>query len=551
MIRKLFICITLCFTFCFTSTIKAQNTVGTTFITEDVFEAYTLISIHTKAFLLDNCGQVINEWNSQYPPGNAVYLLPNGNLLRAGRLDDESSNITFGGQGGIIELFNWDGDLIWSYTYSSNQFRQHHDVFPMPNGNVLILAATSITDTQAIAAGRDPSTLLETRLYGEQIIEVEPVGATQGNIVWEWNIIDHLIQDFDNTKDNFGDVAMSPEKLDINFLNGGNGSPNWLHFNSIQYDENLDQIVASARNLSEIYVIDHSTSIAESASSTGGIYGKGGDFLYRWGNPQSYRQGTEADRILYGQHYPHYIEEGLTDAGKLIVFNNGNGRTPLFSDVLIFNPPTSSPGVYDYTPGSAYGPSTADYTYSDQSVTPSEFYSGIVSSAQRLPNGNTLICEGRSGEVFEIDNNDNIVWEYINPMSNNNGTVSTQGNPPPGTNILFRAIKYAPNFSAFTGRDLTPSAPLELNPDLSPCNSLSIAELDVSQIKVYPNPASNYINVTSTITIDKIELYSILGKKVHETANANTIDISNLNSGIYFVQFYSGNRNITKKIIKE
>ncbi|MFK7780906.1 aryl-sulfate sulfotransferase [Psychroserpens sp.] len=539
----------LCFTILIFSFIEGQNTVGTISITEDAFDAYTLISIHKKSFLLNNCGEVVNEWISNYPPGNAVYLLPNGNLLRAGRVTDNSSNITFGGQGGAIELFNWDGDLIWSYLYNSNNFRQHHDIFPMPNGNVLILAVTTMTETEAIDAGRDPNNLSETRLYNERIFEVEPVGTNQANVVWEWNVKDHLIQDFDTAKDNFGNVAMSPGKLDINFLNGGSGAANWLHFNSIQYNEDLDQIVISSRNLSEIYIIDHSTTISESASSTGGVYGKGGDFLYRWGNPIAYRQGTSSDQILFGQHYPHFIEEGLIDAGKLLIFNNGNGRFPEFSEVNIVNPPTTSPGVYEYTPNTAFGPIVAEYTYSDLSSTPSEFNSPIVSSAQRLQNGNLLICEGNSGEVFEIDSNENEVWRYVNPLSNANGSITTQGNSP-SNNILFRAIKYAPDYSAFIGRDLTPGAPIELNPDLTPCENLSINDFEITDLKLFPNPTLNYLTIASSNTIDKIEFHSILGQKVYETNSSVSIDISNFDAGVYFVKIHSGNKSISRKIIK-
>ncbi|WP_460218260.1 aryl-sulfate sulfotransferase [Psychroserpens sp. MEBiC05023] len=530
---------------------RAQNNVGTISITDDVFDAYTLISIHTKAYLLSNCGEVINEWNSAYIPGNAVYLLPNGNLLRAGRLEDGSSNIIFGGGGGIVELFDWDGNLLWSYTYSSNEFRQHHDVFPMPNGNVLILAATVLTEDEAVQAGRNPTLLSQTRLYNEQIIEVEPVGTDQGNIVWEWNVKDHLVQDFDVMKDNFGSVALSPQKLDINFLNGGNGGSNWLHFNSIQYDNTLDQIVISCRNLSEIYIIDHSTTTAEAAGNSGGIYGKGGDFLYRWGNPQAYKHGSESDRKLYGQHYPHFIADGLIDAGRIMIFNNGIGRTPQYSEAMIINPPTSSPGVYTYESNTAFGPTSVDYSYSDQSEDPSDFYSAIVSSAQRLPNGNTLICDGDQGEVFEIDSNENIVWEYVNPVDNLSGAVSNQGGDLPNNNILFRAIKYPKDYAAFTGRDLTPGLPLEGNPDITACQNLSIDEYLVSDIDIFPNPSSNYINISTTTPIDKVVLYSMLGHQVLETTNLNSIDISALQSGLYFVQIQFGNQQISKKIIKQ
>ncbi|MEM9679324.1 MAG: aryl-sulfate sulfotransferase [Bacteroidota bacterium] len=531
--------------------IQAQNTVGTISITEDAYDAFTLFTVNTKVYLINNCGEVINEWNSNYLPGNAVYLLPNGNILRAGRLNDGSSNIGFGGQGGIVELFDWDDNLLWSYTYSSNQFRQHHDVFPMPNGNVLILAATVVSDTDAIQAGRNPAFLPDNELYNEQILEVQPVGATGGNIVWEWNAIDHLIQDFDNTKNNFGVVADNPQKIDVNYLNGFSGGNNWLHINSMQYDAERDQIVLSSRNLSELWIIDHSTTTAQAATGAGGTYGRGGDLLYRWGNPEAYDQGTPVNRQLFGQHYPYIIPSGLPNAGKIIAFNNGFGRTPLFSEVDIIDPPISSPGVYTYTPGTPYGPATTDFTYSDLSTDPSEFYSAIVSSAQQLSNGNILVCEGRDGVFFEIDpsNSNAIVWKYINPVSNADGSQYEQTNPPPINNLTFRAVKYGMDYPAFDGRDLTPGLPLEINPDLTPCNNLSIDDFEISSLNIYPNPVNDFVTIDSTSPLDRIEVYNMLGAKVNET-NSSTVDFREMNPGIYFLRVHSNSQSISKKIIK-
>ena len=65
----------------------------------------------------------------------------------------------------------------------------------------------------------------------------------------------------------------------------------------------LDQIVLSNHNLSEIWIIDHSTTTLEAASHSGGNSGKGGDLLYRWGNPQAYDQGTGADQLLNHQQH--------------------------------------------------------------------------------------------------------------------------------------------------------------------------------------------------------------------------------------------------------
>ncbi|APY08992.1 hypothetical protein BWZ20_12100 [Winogradskyella sp. J14-2] len=527
--------------------IVAQNTVGTTFISDGVYDGYTLFTVSNNSYLINNCGEVINQWISTFPPGNSVYLLENGNLLRAGRTS--STDITFGGQGGVVELYDWDGTLIWQYFYDTPTMRQHHDVYPMPNGNVLILAATVMDNSEAIQAGRNPMLLTETDLYNEQIIEVTPIGFSSANIVWEWNIKDHLIQDFDATKDNFGDVGLSPNKLDINFLNGGSGGSNWLHINSIQYNEERDQIIMSSRNLSEIWIIDHSTTTAEAASDTGGNYGRGGDLLYRWGNPEAYRQGTPADRTLFGQHTPYFIPVGFPNERKIILYNNGIDRAPFYSQVDIISPPENTLGVYDYTPNTAYLPSTTDYTYDEFTSGNSDFFSPIVSSAQQLPNGNILICEGNQGYVFEINSNEEKVWEYINPVNSNTGNISTQGDPPPNANLTFRAEKYPTDYPAFNGRDLTPSNPIELNPDLTPCNNLSTLEFEINSVVIYPNPTSNIIQIESINEIDKIELYHILGRRI-SVSTQSKIDLSQQSSGIYILKIHSGSKSITRKIVK-
>src|SRR5690606_25749469 len=186
MIRKLLTIITLLF---FIITVKSQNTVGVITNTSDTFDGFTLFTSHTETYLINNCGEVINQWTSNFPPGNAVYLLENGNILRTG--DTISTDITLGDQGGVIELFAWYGDLLWQYFYDTPQFRQHHDIYPMPNGNVLILAAKVMNNLEAILSGRNPDLLPQGVLYSEQIVEVEPIGFNQANIVWEWDIKNH------------------------------------------------------------------------------------------------------------------------------------------------------------------------------------------------------------------------------------------------------------------------------------------------------------------------------------------------------------------------
>ena len=115
----------------------------------------------------------------------------------------------------FIEKIDWNGNVIWTYFISDATNWQHHDVKALPNGNILVIAWESKTNTQAIAKGRNPL-LVPTTLWSEQILEIQPTGATGGNVVWEWHLWDHLIQDFDNTKSNFGTVNQHPELINVN-----------------------------------------------------------------------------------------------------------------------------------------------------------------------------------------------------------------------------------------------------------------------------------------------------------------------------------------------
>ncbi|WP_412984033.1 aryl-sulfate sulfotransferase [Pontimicrobium sp. IMCC45349] len=525
----------------------SQNTVGIIDNQEGTYGGYTLITKNLNTYLINNCGEIINQWTSDFNPGNAVYLLENGNLLRACKT--ENTGINFGGVGGRIELRSWDNDLLWEYNYSTPEERQHHDIYPMPNGNILMLAVSVLSNEEAIQAGRNPSNLTQSTLYNEHILELEPIGTNSANIVWEWHIKDHLIQDFDINKDNYGIVENNPQLLDINYLGGSNGNSNWLHINSLQYDESLDQIVLSSRLMSEIYIIDHSTTTEEAASNNGGIYGKGGDFLYRWGNPEVYKRGDENDKKLFGQHYPYVIPPGYPNEGKIILFNNGLNRSPSFSEVYILNPPQDIPGFYNYEIGTTYGPETPDYIYQDPED-PTNFFSHFLSGAQMLPNGNILVCVGSQGYLFEINSENQKVWKYISPVGSD--SILSQGDDPLGSgNTLFRATKYGYNYPAFDGRDLTPELPIENNPDLSQCDILNIDDFELNMASIYPNPVKDKLNVKSNQEVQKLEIYNLLGKLVLENSNSNSLDMGHLTPNLYLLKIHSNNTITTKKIIKQ
>ena len=202
--------------------------------------------------------------------------------------------------------------------------------------------------------------------------------------------------------------------LDLNFPAEIPDKGDWLHCNSIDYNPALDQLVISCRNFDEIWVIDHSTTTAEAASHGGGNSGKGGDILYRWGNPMAYGRGTSADRQFFQQHDTTWIPDGLPGAGNLLVFNNGNIRpTGAWSSVDELVPPVDAQGNYSLLPGAAFEPSGPTWSWFDSP--PTAFFAPGLSGAQRLRNGNTLITKGPFGELLEVDSVGNVVWDWINP----------------------------------------------------------------------------------------------------------------------------------------
>lgn len=201
----------------------------------------------------------------------------------------------------------------------TDEYMLHHDIEVLSNGNVLLVAWELISDEEAIASGRDPALLPDNELWSLKIVEVEPTGQTTGDVVWEWRAWDHLIQDFDADQENHGVVADHAELIDLNYfdVNRPNTVPvaDWLHTNSIDYNAELDQIAVSVRHFSELWVIDHSTTVEEAASHDGGSSGMGGDLLYRWRNPQSYDAGDAEDQQLFLQHDVRWIDADLPGAG--------------------------------------------------------------------------------------------------------------------------------------------------------------------------------------------------------------------------------------------
>jgi hypothetical protein len=446
----------------------------------------------TTTYLIDEIGRMVHSWPSNFNPGNSAYLLEGGDILRAARIPGNPPLVA-GGVGGRVERIAWDGTLLWNFEYSSAQVQHHHDVEPLPNGNLLLVAWELKSVAEATAAGRDPALLPDNQLWPDHIIEVEPTGNSGGTIVWQWHAWDHLVQEIDPALPNFGVVADHPEKIDINYF-GTTAGADWLHVNSIDYNAELDQIMLSVPTFAEVWIIDHSTTTAEAASNSGGLRGHGGDLLYRWGNPRTYQAGTTTDQMLFFQHCAEWIDPGLPGAGNVIVFNNGVNRPGgNASSTDEFIPPIDSGGNYVLNPGNAFGPSALQWTY--MAPVPTDLYGRILGGVQRLPNGNTLLCEGAHGNFIEVTESGSEVWHYVNPVGPGgpyNQGASIPTSPVAGDNTVFRAQRYSSTSPQLSGRDLTPAGPVENYPVLGDFDSSgNIATLDFNCFaSVFTGPCS-------------------------------------------------------------
>ena len=385
-------------------------------INSEVFNGFTLytpMGNNPVTYLINNNNAMIRSWPLPAPVSSISYLLPDSSLLVPLRGATNSWPMQ-GPMGGRLMRFDWNGNVLWDYTYLTSEYIPHHDIEPLPNGNVLVICHERKTQAEAIAAGR---TNINGEMWPDKIVEIEPTGPNNGVVVWEWHMWDHLIQDQNPSADNYGVIADHPELLDINIGNVGGGGPgggnngDWNHLNCVSYNAERDEIVLSSRHMNEFYVIDHSTTTEEAAGHSGGNSGKGGDILYRWGNPQNYDRGNSQSQQLVAQHGVNWINPGFPGAGNFILFNNG-GNNSNTSYVYEIVPPLDENGDYVINDNQPFGPSAPIWSYSGG------FHSPMQSGAFRLPNGNTFVTSAQFGHVFEVEMNGTVVWEYNHPEGN-------------------------------------------------------------------------------------------------------------------------------------
>ena len=447
-----------------------------------VSPGYVLFSpiLSTTVFLVDNEGRVVHTWENPRP-GLSHYLLPNGHLLRGAR-DTSYLDVKVGGTSGFLQEIDWDGNVVWEWRLADDTRVLHHDIEPLPNGNLLALAWERKTREEAIAAGRRPKATPEQGLLVDYVMEIEPVRPDGARIVWEWHVWDHLVQDHDPSRPHYGEPAEHPGRLDVNADTApavdaeelaqlqalGYVDPratpedlraDYLHVNAVDHHPGLDQMALSVPEVGEVWIVDHSTTTAQAAGRRGGRAGRGGEILYRWGNPAAYGRGDGSPKRLFYQHDVRWIPEGQGRSGNLTLFNNGRERPEgPWSSVDEIRPPRQPGGTYALEDGKPFGPPELAWTWK----LPAQRFAPFISGAERQPNGNTLACAGTDGVLLEADADGTIVWEYRNPFS---GDLRLADGSPLGPGIdklpfaVFRASRIPPDHPGLAGRTLAPLDP--------------------------------------------------------------------------------------------
>jgi hypothetical protein len=448
---------------------------------DKAFNGYTLFAAHGRSYLIDMEGQLINQW----PIGTNPRFLRNGHLLDA--MQDDPSAFK-----GFQEL-DWNGNVVWKFEENRPDYAPHHDFVRLFNKKLnapttMYIAGKTITREQAIAIGVDPASAPSEggeaksgrlakggKTMVDAIVEVD----MGGNVVWEWCFFDHLVQNLDPAKPNYvKSIADAPGRLNMH-LPGKGMRGDWLHCNSMDYNPDLDQVVINSVQ-GEFYVIDHNTTTEEAK-------GPKGDFLYRFGDPARYEQGdppsvnenwtkgSSGHKQIGGAHDIHWIPAGLPGAGNFLVFNNGQYLFEQTAQSYIYeidgfrkadgsrsatyvNPPDAGYYRQEYHPDMHKVPRNLSnqlvWLYGSKSN--QGFFSHIGAGAQRLPNGNTLICSDTEGHFFEVTPECELVWEYINPITKEFGVLKTIGDMIPMANSAFRCYRYSADHPALKGGDLKP-----------------------------------------------------------------------------------------------
>lgn len=521
----------------------------------------------TLGYLIDTNSTVVKTWTFTGGTGYSTHMMPGGTIFRS--VSNPGNALTGGGMTGRIQKVDYNGAVLWDYTYSSSSYCLHHDHCPLPNGNVLVISYDVKTAADATAAGCGTAMVI----WSEKIMELQPVGTNSAVVVWEWKLWDHLVQNTNASAANYkASIADNPQLMNINYKT----TKDWIHMNGIDYNPVLDQVALSSHNMNEWYIIDHSTTTAEAASHSGGRAGKGGDFLYRWGNPVAYGAGGSA--VLNVAHDAHWVPENCLGAGDLAGVNNRGVTSPSSKTTADQIVVPRSGFNYTLTQGSAFTPSS----YSARHV--STGYTSNMGCTEQFPNGNQMVCLATAGTIYEINAAGTVLWTkttsgitpqahrytqcYINNTAPVQPSVTLTGSVM-NTASTAAAYQWYVNGNAISGATLSSHSAsvagvyvvrttdtngcvyaysagttftMEVPPP--PVDTRVGEEMLVLQsLSVYPNPTNGTLNLNFNNYVPAtfaVRVYDLKGQEVFNVENQPEMDLSSLSAGIYIMKVSTG-----------
>jgi hypothetical protein len=404
------------------STIYPTGT--TVYNPEKCWNGYTLFQSSmnsgskASAVLIDMNGRAVNIWKGL--DGFPNKMLPGGYVL--GCTGGRDGKYAYQDMLDLVQV-DWEGNIVWEFKEyerikDPNQkevwmARQHHDYqregnpvgYYVPGMNPQVDKGNTFLLCHKNMHNPDIS---DKVLIDDSIIEIN----WQGIVIWEWVCSDHF------NEMNFSQEARNTlYRLPHPVKNELGEKGDWMHMNSMSLlgpnrfydagDERFhpDNIIWDGRSTNIIAIISKKT----------------GKIVWQVGPDYFASEALRKLGQMIGQHHAHMIPKGLPGEGNILVFDNGgwagygnpnpgspnglNNAVRDYSRIIEFDPVTLEV-VWKYTAAEA---GFAVPTYA------SNFYSTLVSSAQRLPNGNTLIDEGVNGRIFEVTRDHELVWEFISP----------------------------------------------------------------------------------------------------------------------------------------
>lgn len=332
--------------------------------------------VSPEVLLIDMAGEVVHRWT--YPGADENYwdhtiMLPDGDIIAIVKFNQ------------LLRL-DWHSNLVWR-----KPLQAHHDV-------------TAAEDATFYVIERAIESYRGLRVRFPAIVHL----TSDGEEIERWSTYDHL----DDIKQKFDQRPFLDTILDSMLAHGsadeipetladrpeagttrrGRVRYDYFHLNTITVlpETSLSKtdsrfkaghLLVCFRNVNQIAVLEKGT----------------WKILWVWG-----------EGVLDWPHHPTLLEDG-----NILLFDNGMRRG--YSKVIELNPATG----------------TIEWEYIGM---PREsFYTYNKGSSQRLPNGNTLICEGNDGRVFEVTKNGEIVWEWLNPMIEDGRRVQ-----------VYRMLRHAP-----------------------------------------------------------------------------------------------------------